>query len=285
MALVGEFRIHLGTRHAIPGHLGGCIVHLDGVALLIHRREGVVDVGDLVPWNIAHQIGGQAVLAGAPGGEVADDPAGMIIPHALVAIRAVDLADIAGEVATGWWQRGLLDSDVHCRRLAAQIGLVSSHQLEGGTAFGIRCPVNLPGGGIVFPYLLAIDKQLDFGHIVVGIGDVAAHRHAATQRHLGTAGRAADAHLGRLWRYHGSNVEARIRLAQYLAILIQCPRFQGVRPNARSTPAGTPGRGAGRGSKLAVDKIFHLGQGRYRATQAHRQRHAGSFVEAGTGSR
>ena len=113
MTLIGEFGIHLGARHPVPGHLGGGVIHLDEVALFIHRREGVVDVGDLVPGNVAHQVGGQAVLAGAPGGEIPDDAAAVVIPHALAAVGAVDLAHVAGEVAAGGGQGRLFHLHVH----------------------------------------------------------------------------------------------------------------------------------------------------------------------------
>ncbi len=285
MALVGKLRIHLGTRHAVPGHLGRRVVHLDGVALLVHRREGIVDVGDLVPGNVAHQVGGQAVLAGTPGGEIADDPTGVVIPHALVTVRAVDLANVAGEVATGGRQGSLFHLYVDLARFAAQVLLVGRHQLEAGQPLALGRPVHLPGGTGVFTHFLAIDEQLDLGDVVVGIGDVAAHRHAATQGHLGAAGRAADAHLGRLWRHHGGDVEARIRLAQHLAIFIQCPCLEGMGADTGGTPAAVPGRGARRGHQLAVDEVFHPNQRRHRAAQGHRQRDAGPLVETGAGSR
>ena len=285
VALVGELRIHLGTRYPVPGHLGGRVIHLDGVALLVHRREGVVDVGDLVPGDVAHQVGGQAVLAGTPGGEVADDPAGVVIPHALVAIRAVDLTDIAGEIATGGRQGGLFHLHVDQGRLATQVLLVGRHQLEAGQPLALGRPVHLPGGAGVFTHFLAIDEQLDLGDVVVGIGDVAAHRHVATQGHLGAGGRAADAHLGCLWRHHGGDLEAGIRFAQHLAVFIQRPRLEGVGADTGGTPAAVPGRGTRRGDQGAVDEVLDLDQRRHRAAQGHRQRDAGPFVDTGAGSR
>ena len=282
VTLIGELRIHLGTRHPVPGQLGGGVIHLDGVTLLVHRREGVVDVGDLVPGNVAHQVGGQAVLAGAPGGEIPDDAAAVVIPHALAAVGAVDLAHVAGEVAAGGGQGRLFHLHVHLGRLAREVGLVGRHQLEAGQPLVLGRPAQLPGGAGVLAHLLAIHEELDLGDVVIGVGDIAAHGEGAAQGHPGAGGRACDAHPGRLWRHHGGDLEARIRLAQHLAVFIQRPGLEGVIARTGSRPAGTPGRSRGGGDQGAVDEVFHPGERRDRAAQRHRQGHTGPLADAGT---
>ncbi|MNG94797.1 hypothetical protein D3C79_538150 [compost metagenome] len=282
MTLVGKLRIHLGARHPLPGQLGGGVVHLDQVALLIHRREGVVDVGDLVPGNVVHQVGGQAVLAGAPGGEVTDDPAGMVIPHALAAIGAVDLANVAGEVATCGRQRGLFHGDIDLGRLTDQVPLVCRHQFEAGDPLALGRPVQLPGGAAIFTHLLAIHIELDPGHIVVGIGHIGRDRGDPAQGQPGAGGRAADAGLGRFRGHHGADGEADICLAQQLAILVQGAGLELMGADAARHPAGRPGGRAAQCDLGAIDQVLHLDQGAAVTAQGYRQGHRRPLVESVT---
>ncbi|MNX66487.1 hypothetical protein D3C86_975820 [compost metagenome] len=204
----------------------------------------------------------------------------MVIPHALAAVGAIDLAHVAGEIATCGGQRRLFHLDIDLGRLAGEVLLVGRHQLETGQPLALGCPAQLPGGAAVFSHLLAIDEQLDLGDVVIGVGHIASHGEGAAQGHLGTGGGAGDAHLGRLWRHHGGNLEAGIRLTQHLAIFIQRPGLEGVIAHAGGRPAGTPGGGRGRGDLGAIDQVLHLGQRRDRAAQGHRQGQAGTFADA-----
>lgn len=92
---VGQGRVHLGAGHAGPGHVRGRVVRGGRVAdgdlvVAVDVRERVVDVGDLLPRDLVDQVGGGAVAAGPPTGEVADDPAGVVRAHLLPAGGVVD---------------------------------------------------------------------------------------------------------------------------------------------------------------------------------------------------
>ncbi len=103
VALVGERRVHLGSRDAGPGHPGGGVVRVVGadrdLVVGTHVGEGVVQVGDLGPRDVAGQVGGGAVLARAPAGEVSDDAALVVGAHLLAALGVVDRA--VGNVDAG----------------------------------------------------------------------------------------------------------------------------------------------------------------------------------------
>ncbi len=96
VALVGQARVRLGARHPGPRHPGRRVllaVGADGEPVAaVDVREGVVDVGDLVPRDVRGEVGRLAVLARAPAGEVADHPARVVGAHLLPARRVVDRA-------------------------------------------------------------------------------------------------------------------------------------------------------------------------------------------------
>ncbi|CAM5694311.1 hypothetical protein STENM36S_03340 [Streptomyces tendae] len=103
VALVGQSRVHLGARDPGPGHAGRRVllaVRADGEPVAaVDVREGVVDVGDLVPRDVRGEVGRLAVLARAPAGEVPDHPARVVGAHLLPARGVVDRA--VGDVDAG----------------------------------------------------------------------------------------------------------------------------------------------------------------------------------------
>ncbi len=146
MALVGEGGVHFGARDSGPGHSGRGIVRAvlaDGYLVVrADVREGVVEVGDLVPRDVGGEIGGRAVLAGAPAGEVADDPTPVVGAHLLAAVRVVDRTvgdvDAGGGVepvgATGGLVLGVRGG--HGERAGEQPGEGGADRCEDGGSAG-----------------------------------------------------------------------------------------------------------------------------------------------------
>ncbi len=96
VALVRQGRVHLGARDPRPGHPGGGVVRVvradRDLVVGAHMGEGVVQMGDLGPRDVVGEVGGGAVLAGPPPGEIADDAALVVGAHLLAALGVVDRA-------------------------------------------------------------------------------------------------------------------------------------------------------------------------------------------------
>ncbi len=94
--LVRQRRVELRAGHTGERDAGGLVLVVVGTdGQLVVRTdvpEGVVEVGDLVPRDVADQVRRRAVLAAAPAGEVADDAALVIGAHLLAAVGVVDAA-------------------------------------------------------------------------------------------------------------------------------------------------------------------------------------------------